>query len=277
MAPLGGYRGKILRVDLSTGKISSEDTAKYKDFLGGTGLGYKILWDELKPGTKAFDPENRIIFGVGPLTGSGAPLSGRVSITSLWPNHINELPATGHMGGHWGAELKFAGWDSIIVQGKADKPVWIFINDDKVEIRDARHLWGNGNFRATEEICNEVGSDTQVAAIGQAGENLVRIACVMCNRSHSAGGVGGVLGSKNLKAIGIRGTGAVAIAADKKRGRISRTNFCRWSARTTRALCRAHRNPGRSTMATRVGRRAKVCTGARQNRRSRPANVPRTI
>jgi aldehyde:ferredoxin oxidoreductase len=216
MAPLGGYRGKILRVDLSTGKISSEDTAKYKDFLGGTGLGYKILWDEVKPGTKAFDPENRIIFGVGPLTGSGAPLSGRVSITSLWPNHLNELPATGHMGGHWGAELKFAGWDSIIVQGKADKPVWIFINDDKVEIRDARHLWGNGIFRATEEICNEVGSDTQVAAIGQAGENLVRIACVMCNRSHSAGGVGGVLGSKNLKAIGIRGTGAVAIAADKK-------------------------------------------------------------
>jgi aldehyde:ferredoxin oxidoreductase len=212
----GGYTGKILRVDLSTGKVTSEDTSKYKDFLGGTGLGYKILWDEVKPGTKAWDPENRIIFGVGPLTGSGSPLSGRVSITSLWPVHINELPGTGHMGGHWGAELKFAGWDSLIVQGKAAKPVWIYIKDDKVEIRDAKNLWGNGIFRATEEICNEVGSDTQVAAIGQAGENLVRLSCVLCNRSHSAGGVGSILGSKNLKAIAIKGSGSVAIAADKK-------------------------------------------------------------
>ncbi|MBI4786837.1 MAG: aldehyde ferredoxin oxidoreductase [Chloroflexi bacterium] len=212
----GGYTGKILRVDLSTGKITSEDTAKYKDFLGGTGLGYKILWDEVKPGTAAWAPENRIIFGVGPLTGSGAPLSGRVSITSLWPVHINELPGTGHMGGHWGAELKFAGWDSLIVQGKADKPVWIYINDDKVEIRDAKHLWGNGIFRANEEISNEVGPDVQVAAIGQAGENLVRLSCVLCNRSHSAGGVGSVLGSKNLKAIGVKGTGTVAVAMDKK-------------------------------------------------------------
>ncbi|MBI5303315.1 MAG: aldehyde ferredoxin oxidoreductase [Chloroflexi bacterium] len=216
MAAIGGYRGKILRIDLSTGKISSEDTAKYKDFLGGTGLGYKILWDEVKPGTKAWDPENRIIFGVGPLTGSGSPLSGRVSITTLFPVNINELPGTGHMGGHWGAELKFAGWDSVIVQGKAPKPVWIYINDDKVEIRDAKNLWGNGIFRATEEISNEVGSDVQVAAIGQAGENLVRVSCVLCNRSHSAGGVGSVLGSKNLKAIGVKGTGSVAIAADKK-------------------------------------------------------------
>jgi aldehyde:ferredoxin oxidoreductase len=150
------------------------------------------------------------------MTGSGSPLSGRVSITTLWPVHPLELPGTGHMGGHWGAELKFAGWDSVIVQGKAAKPVWININDDKVEIRDASNLWGNGIFRATEEISNMVGSDVQVAAIGQAGENLVRLSCVLCNRSHSAGGVGSVLGSKNLKAIAVKGTGAVPIAADKK-------------------------------------------------------------
>ena len=145
MATLGGYTGKILRVDLSTGKITSEDTMKYKDFLGGTGLAYKVLWDEVKPTTKAWDPENRIIFGVGPMTGSGSPLSGRVSITSLWPVHPQELPGTGHMGGHWGAELKYAGWDSVIVQGKADKPVWLYINDDQVELRDATQMWGNGN------------------------------------------------------------------------------------------------------------------------------------
>lgn len=212
----GGYTGKILRVDLTTGKVTAEETAKYKDFLGGTGLAYKILWDEVKPGTKAWDPENRLIFGVGPLTGSGSPLSGRVSITSLFPVNLNELPGTGHMGGHWGAELKFAGWDSLIIQGKSNSPVWLYINDDKVELRDASRMWGNGIFRATAEISSEVGSDVQVAAIGQAGENLVRLACILCNRSHSGGGLGSVMGSKNLKAIGVKGTGSVQIAADKK-------------------------------------------------------------
>lgn len=214
MASMGGFTGKILRVDLSTGKVTSEDTMKYKDFLGGTGLGYKILWDEVPPGTKAFDPENRVIFGVGPMTGTGAPLSGRVSVTSLWPVNPFELPATGHMGGHWGPELKFAGWDSLIIQGKSDKPVWIYINDDEVEIRDASRLWGQGIFRTTAEINNLVGPDVHVAAIGQAGENQVRMACVMTDRTHSAGGVGGVMGSKNLKAIAVRGTGALNIAAD---------------------------------------------------------------
>jgi aldehyde:ferredoxin oxidoreductase len=216
MAKLGGYTGKILRVDLSTGKITSEDTMKYKDFLGGTGLAYKVLWDEVKPTTKAWDPENRIIFGVGPMTGSGSPLSGRVSITSLWPVHPQELPGTGHMGGHWGAELKYAGWDSVIVQGKADKPVWLYINDDQVELRDATQMWGNGIFNATVQISEQMGSDCHVAAIGQAGENLVRLSCIMCDRSHSAGGLGSVMGSKNLKAIGVKGSGSVSIAADKK-------------------------------------------------------------
>ena len=218
MAKYGGWAGKVLRVDLSTGRISSEDTvAKYKDFLGGTGLGYKVLWDEVPPGTKAWDSENRLVFGVGPLTATGAPLSSRVSITSLGPVNYMELPTTGHMGGHWGAELKFAGWDGIIVQGKASHPVWIYINDDKVEIRDARRLWGNGIYRATAEICAEMGSSAHVAAIGQAGENLVRMSCIMCDRSHSGGGHGSVMGSKNLKAIGVLGSGGLNIAADMKK------------------------------------------------------------
>jgi aldehyde:ferredoxin oxidoreductase len=212
----GGWTGKILRVDLTTGVISTEDTMKYKDYLGGTGFGYKVLWDEVPPGTKAWDPANRIIFGVGPLTGTGAPCTGRVSITSLWPVHANELPGSGHMGGHWGPELKYAGWDSIIIQGAAAKPVWIKIVDDKVTIEDAQRLWGNGIFRATEEICTIMGSDAHVAAIGQAGENMCRLSTVECDRSHSAGGVGSVMGSKNLKAIGVKGTGSLKIAADKK-------------------------------------------------------------
>ncbi len=212
----GGWTGKVLRIDLTTGKISSEDTiAKYKDYLGGNGLAYKVLWDEVPPGTKAFDPQNRLIFGVGPLTGTGAPTAGRVSITSLWPMAPMELPGTGHMGGHWGSELKYAGWDSVIIQGKADKPVWISIIDDNVEIRDAKWIWGQGINQATADICSQIGSDAHVAAIGQAGENLVRQSVIMCDRSHSAGGLGGVMGSKNLKAIAVKGSGRLKIAADK--------------------------------------------------------------
>ncbi|MEW6661418.1 MAG: aldehyde ferredoxin oxidoreductase [Bacillota bacterium] len=213
-----GWSGKILRVDLSTGRIWTENTLeKYKDYLGATGIGYKVMWDEVPVGVKAFDPENRIIFGGGPLIGSGSPCGGRVAITSLFPtSYPVELIGSGHMGGHWGAELKFAGWDAVIIQGKAANPVWLSIMDDKVEIRDARQLWGSGIYRATAEICAEMGAEAQVAAIGQAGENLVRMACVMTGNSHSAGGIGGVMGSKNLKAIGVRGTGSVKIKADKK-------------------------------------------------------------
>ena len=212
----GGWTGKVLRVDLTTGAITTVDTINYKDYLGGTGLGYKVLWDEVPPGTKAWDPANRVIFGVGPLTGTGAPCTGRTSITSLWPPHANELPGSGHMGGHWGPELKYAGWDAIIVQGASPTPVWIKILDDKVSIEDASKMWGNGIYAATEQICTIMGSDAHVAAIGQAGENLVRLSCVECDRSHSAGGVGSVMGSKNLKAIGVKGTGSLKIAADKK-------------------------------------------------------------
>ncbi|HEX9017385.1 MAG TPA: aldehyde ferredoxin oxidoreductase N-terminal domain-containing protein, partial [Chloroflexota bacterium] len=217
MPQYGGWTGKTLRVNLSTGKVSSEDTIeKYKDYLGGTGVAYKVLWDEVPAGTKAYDEANKIIFGVGPLTGTGAPCGGRISVTAISPvGYPVHMVNSGHMGGHWGAELKFAGWDNVIVEGKADKPVYLAIMDDKVEIRDATQLWGNGIYRATQEIVNAMGSGAQVAAIGQAGENMVRNAVVMNSLSHSAGGIGGVMGSKNLKAIGVLGTGKVSISADK--------------------------------------------------------------
>src|SRR3972149_1938869 len=102
MAEYGGWTGKVLRVDLTTGKITSEDTIKkYKDFVGGQGLGWKVLWDEVPPGTKAWDPENRIVLGVGPAAGTGWPTAGRLSIVSLWPMNPYELPAGGHAGGPW--------------------------------------------------------------------------------------------------------------------------------------------------------------------------------
>jgi aldehyde:ferredoxin oxidoreductase len=175
-----------------------------------------VLWEEVPASVKAFDPANRIIMCTGPLTGSGSPLSGRFTIVSRWPNHLDELPGHASIGGHWGPELKYAGWDNVIVQGKAAKPVWIKIVDDKVTIEDASQLWGNGIYRATAEIITIMGPEAHVLACGQAGENLVRISNVMCDRKHSAGSVGGIFGSKNLKAIGVRGTGAVKIAADKQ-------------------------------------------------------------
>lgn len=218
MAKYGGWVGKILRVNLSTGRIWTENTIeKYKDFLGGTGVGYKVIWDEVPEGTKPFDPTNKIVFGVGPLAGTGAPCNGRTAITTLWPTcWPKALVATGHMGGQFAAELKYAGYDSIIIEGKADHPVWLSIVDKKVEIKDARRLWGQGIRRATIEISQEIGPEVAVAAIGQAGENLVPMSVVMNSYSHSAGGAGGVMGSKNLKAIGVRGTGSVRIAGKKE-------------------------------------------------------------
>jgi aldehyde:ferredoxin oxidoreductase len=207
MAKQGGWAGKVLRVDLSIGKISTEDTLeKYRDYLGGTGIGYKVLWDEVPAGTKPFDPENKVVFATGPLAGTGAPCNGRTAITTLWPTcWPTPLVASGHMGGHFAAELKYAGYDAVIVEGRAERPVWLSIADGKAEIRDARHLWGQGIRRATYEINQEMGPEAAVACIGQAAENLVPMSVVINSVSHSAGG-GATLGAKNLKAVGVRGT-----------------------------------------------------------------------
>jgi aldehyde:ferredoxin oxidoreductase len=218
MGSFGGWAGRVLHVDLSAGRIWAEDTIeRYKDYLGGTGIGYKVLWDEVPADTHPYDPANKIIFGTGPLAGTGAPCNGRTAITTLWPTcWPKPLVASGHMGGHFAAELKYAGYDALVIGGKADSPVWLSIEDQKVEIRDARGIWGQGIRRATIEISQMLGSEAVVAAIGQAGENLVPMSVVMNSVSHSAGGIGSVMGSKNLKAIGVRGTGGLRIAGHKE-------------------------------------------------------------
>ena len=217
MKTYGGWAGKVLRVDLSYGRIWTEETfEKYKDYLGGTGIGYRVMWDEVPAETGPYDPENRIVFATGPLAGTSAPCNGRTAITTLWPTcWPKPLVATGHMGGHFAAKLKYAGYDAIVIQGKAERPVWLSIADGRVEINDARRLWGSGIRRATEAICEIMGVDAVVAAIGQAGENLVPMSVVMNSVSHSAGGIGSVMGSKNLKAIGVRGNGSIRIAGDR--------------------------------------------------------------
>jgi aldehyde:ferredoxin oxidoreductase len=218
MAQYGGWAGRTLHVDLSTGRTRTEDTVeKYKDFLGGTGIGYKIMWDEVPPVTRPYDPENKIVFAVGPLAGTGAPCNGRTAITTLWPTcWPKPLVASGHMGGQFAAKLKYAGYDALVIGGKADRPVWLAIVDGKAEIHDARRFRGEGIRRTTAAINQIMGPEAVVAAIGQAGENLVPMSVVICSVSHSAGGIGSVMGAKNLKAIGIQGTGSVRIAGDKE-------------------------------------------------------------
>jgi len=200
-------------VNLTTGVITSEDTiAKYKDYLGGEGLGFKVLWDEVPEGTHPYAPENKIIFGCGPLNGTGIPHAGRLSVTTLLATSPWYGPGTGHAGGHWSSLLKFAGWDSLIVEGKAAHPVWICIDNENVSIRDARKLWGNGIFYTNAAIMDEMGSDcTSVLAIGQAAENQFGASTWLIDRAGS-GQNAAPMGAKNLKAIGVRGTGGLKVA-----------------------------------------------------------------
>ncbi|MDY0236460.1 MAG: aldehyde ferredoxin oxidoreductase [Gudongella sp.] len=216
MAVSYGWAGKVLRVNLTSGKITTEDISKYKDFVGGMGIGYKVMYDEVPTGTHPHAPENKIIFGVGPLTGTGAPCSSRTNITSLLPSNPMHLVSDSHMGGNFAATLKYAGYDGIIIEGQSANPVWLRIEDDKVSLEDASGLWGNGISDTTAMVAGEMGKAASIAAIGQAGENLVNLSVIMNGYSHSAGGHGSILGAKKLKAIGVLGTGSVKIASTGK-------------------------------------------------------------
>lgn len=217
MAKVTGWTGKLLRVNLTNGSITTEDSMKYnKDLIGGAGLGYKVIFDEVPQGTKAFDEANKLVIAVGPLTGTTAPCSGRTNITSLGPTNPYNAVTDSHMGGNFGPWMKFAGYDAIIIEGASKTPVWIKIEDDKVSIEDASNLWGKGVIDTTHLINEIMGKEACVAAIGQAGENLKNLASIVNTVNHSAGGHGGVLGSKKLKAIAVKGTQAVHIAEGKK-------------------------------------------------------------
>ena len=219
MSEIYGWTGKILRVDLSSGETSTVDTMKYvPDFIGGVGIASRIAWEELSPGVGAFDPENLLFIMVGPLTGTLASGAGRVEVMGIAPQQYPPIFSRSGMGGHWGAELKYAGYDGIIVQGKAEKPVYLWINDEQVEIRDAGTLWGKGTFGTTVALRALHGPMTRVVSCGQAGEHLSRIAVIQTETGNAAGqgGFGSVMGAKNLKAIAVRGTMGVKIARPKE-------------------------------------------------------------
>ncbi len=206
---------RILHVDLLEGKTWREDVphADLVKYLGGRGLAAKWLYERLPAGIDPLGPENILIFSTGTLTGTSAPSSGRSSITTKSPTTGLYLKVS--VGGHLGAMLKFAGYDYVMIQGQSSKPVYLWIDDEKVELRDASQLWGKGTRETDDLIKEELGDPgIQTGAIGPAGENLVKFACFMVSRYNSAsrGGVGAVFGSKKLKAIACRGTGGLKVA-----------------------------------------------------------------
>jgi len=210
--------GEILRVNLRSGRTRREklDGNLARDFIGGRGLGVKILYGELKPKIDPLSPENKLIFITGPVTGTRAPTSGRYCVVSKSP--LTGTIFDSQSGGFWGPELKFAGFDGVIVEGRAEKPVYIFIADKQMEIRDASDVWGSDTHKTTEELVKETDSNAKVACIGPAGERQVLISAIINDKHRAAGrgGLGAVMGSKRLKAVVVRGKEKVGIAKEEE-------------------------------------------------------------
>ncbi|MCH8863890.1 MAG: aldehyde ferredoxin oxidoreductase family protein [Chloroflexi bacterium] len=209
----GGYVGQILRVNLGNGGVSKEPLREdwAEDFVGGVGLSARILYEELPPKIDPLGPENKLVMMTGPLNGTMLPAASRSSVCA-------KSPYTGSFfhsifGGYLGPELKYAGYDGLIVEGRADTPVYLWIDDDRVEIRDAGHLWGKDPFKTQKILREEIGDEEiHIATIGQAGERGLPYAMILCDiRAAGRGGMGAVMGSKNLKAIAVRGTGGVTV------------------------------------------------------------------
>ena len=203
-----GYAGKILRVDLSSGSVTEVSTFDYCErFLGGRGLAAKIYWDEMPPNVGPFDEQSCLIFALGPLAGIPVIGGSRWGVYGKSPQAVPEQFSYSNLGGQWGAELKFAGYDGIIVQGKSDKPVYLFIHEGTIEIRDASTLWGLGAIETRENLKQELGKSVRVVTIGPAGEKEVATASLLAdNDASGSSGLGAVMGSKKLKAIVVEGT-----------------------------------------------------------------------
>ena len=213
-----GYGGKILRVDLTSGKLVEEPTEKYaKEWVGGRGINEWILFNELSKECKPLDPENIFTIGVGPLVGTLSPFCSRVSVDTK--NAFTNGVGSANCGGHFGTEMKYAGYDNLVFTGKSPRPVYLWLNDGKAELRDASHLWGKTTWDTEKQIrTDERDNEVRMIGIGQAGENVVRSACVISDRAKAAGGsgVGAVMGSKNLKAVAARGSLPITVAEPER-------------------------------------------------------------
>jgi len=217
-----GWTGQILRINLTQSSFAIEplNMEWAREYIGGRGLGTRYLYEEMDPRADALSPENVLIFATGPLTGTYAPTGGRYMVVCKSP--LTDGVACSNSGGYWGPELKFAGYDMVILEGRAPTPVYIWINNDHVEIRDAGHVWGKKIEESEDTLRAETDPQARISGIGPAGENLNRVACVINDKSRAAGrsGVGAVMGSKNVKAIAVRGTGAIRVADALKFGEL---------------------------------------------------------
>lgn len=204
----GGYQNTLLDVDLTNKEVRTRqlDESTKRLFIGGKGLGAKILYDELKPNLDPLSPENLLVFSTGPLTGTAAPSSGRWAVVTKSP--LTGLFLDSQVGGFVGAQIKLAGYDHIVVRGAAETPVFLKIEDDQVEIAPAEDLWGKGCLETERALKARLGREFKVGSIGPAGERLVRYACITFDlfRQAGRGGPGAVMGSKRLKALAVRGT-----------------------------------------------------------------------
>ena len=214
----GGYCGKILRVNLTDQTAKEEDLPQdvAKDFIGGAGFGIKFLFDEVKGGIDPLGSENKLIFASGPFSGTTIPCASRMAVTSKSP--LTGAVGMALSGGYFPVELKFAGWDALIIEGKAEAPTYVWIKDGEVKFRSAKKLWGMKTTDTQQIIKNELhDQNIRVACIGPAGENQIKIASIINEwRAIGRKGLGAVMGSKNLKAIAIRGTGEVGVADKDK-------------------------------------------------------------
>ncbi|MCU0822644.1 MAG: hypothetical protein MUC95_09280 [Spirochaetes bacterium] len=209
-----GWTGKILKIDLTNLTTSEINTMNYADrFLGGRGIATRIYWEEVTPETGAFDPDNRLIFMTGPLAGTGVQGAARFVVAGKSPMLLPEGFCYGNLGGFFAPYLKKAGFDGIVISGRAEKPCYILINNNETEIKDASHIWGKSVYEVKDIIINTYGRQAHYITTGISGENLCRNAALMTDHEGAAtGGFGAVLGSKNLKAIAVIGSGKISAA-----------------------------------------------------------------
>jgi aldehyde:ferredoxin oxidoreductase len=214
MEKMYGWTGRILNIDLNERKISTLHTKEYSErFLGGIGIGEKIYWDDSSPDLNAFDPENPLILMTGPLGATQTPAAPRIVVCGKSPCIYPETFVNASLGGFFPAELKKAGYDGIVIKGRADGPVYLSIENERTEIRDASHLWGLTNNKTHYTIRKEVGEKARILSTGPGGENKTRIGILFTDVAGSGSmGFGSVMGSKNLKAIAAQGTGTIAVA-----------------------------------------------------------------
>lgn len=215
---VGGYVGRVLRVNLSRKTFREEplpDEGVLRKYVGGLGLGLRMLYAEVPPSVKPLDPENKLFFMTGPLTGTAVPSSTNYTVVTLSYDTEGLTLASSHSHGFWAARLKFAGFDGLIIEGVSEKPVYLWIENGKAELRDASNYWGKDTHDTEDLIAAEIGKPgISVACIGPAGENMVASGCIENDKHHTAakGGTGSIMGSKKLKAIAVRGTGKVPLA-----------------------------------------------------------------